>query len=161
MRLVGLSAADLRILAGGSAVSVDGARFEWPADDARMLRYRLEALAADPSSEPYLLHVLLSGSSLVGRVGCHAGPLDGAVEIGYYVLPLHRGGGVATSMVTQFLGWLAGRGVGRVRAAVGPDNATSRAVLRRLGFEEVGEQWDDEDGRELLLERVVTPPTSE
>jgi ribosomal-protein-alanine N-acetyltransferase len=160
VRLVGLTAGQIRQLAAGSPVEVDGAPLEWPADDRRVLRYRTEALAADPASAPYLLHVLLddAGSPLgrfAGRIGCHEGPQDGVLEIGYYVSPGWRGRGVATRMVSDFLGWLGPRGVRRVRAAVRPDNVASLAVLAHFGFEQVGDQWDDEDGLELLYEAPV------
>ncbi len=160
MRLVVLSSEMIRDLATGSPVEVDGDLLEWPADDRRVLRYRLEALAADPASAPYLLHVLLDdtappGSRFTGRIGCHEGPQDGVLEIGYYVSPDHRGRGVATRMVSDFLGWLGPRGVRRVRAAVRPDNVASLAVLAHFGFEQVGDQWDDEDGLELVYEAPV------
>ena len=40
-----------------------------------------------------------------------------------------------------------------VRASISPENAASLATLRPFGFEPVGEQWDEEDGLELLFER--------
>ena len=39
-----------------------------------------------------------------------------------------------------------------VRASVRPDNQPSWRVLEPYGFEAVGEQWDDEDGTELIVE---------
>ncbi|WP_427174808.1 GNAT family N-acetyltransferase [Arthrobacter sp. 92] len=39
-----------------------------------------------------------------------------------------------------------------VRATVRPDNLPSRRLLDQYGFEEVGSQWDDEDGLETILE---------
>ena len=157
MRLVALDDAAIRALNSGSPVVVDGLQVRWPRADARVLRYRVEALDQDPGAGPYLLHVLLDGAEVAGRIGCHAAPVDGVVEIGYSVTAPHRGRGVATAMVSEFLGWLGARGVRRVRAAVGPENAASRAVLARFGFAEVAEHWDDEDGRELLLERALMP----
>jgi [ribosomal protein S5]-alanine N-acetyltransferase len=153
--LVALDADAIRAFGDGLPARVGGVLVTWPDDDRRVLRYRLEALHADPASAPYLLHVRLEGADVVARVGCHEAPRDGTVEIGYRVAPGWRGAGVGTGLVTEFLAWLAGRGVRRVRAAVRPDNAPSRALLERLGFTEHGEQWDEEDGRELLLERAL------
>jgi RimJ/RimL family protein N-acetyltransferase len=45
--------------------------------------------------------------------------------------------------------------VSLVRAGISPENEASLATLRPFGFEPVGEQWDEEDGRELLFERPV------
>jgi RimJ/RimL family protein N-acetyltransferase len=158
MRRVGLSAEQIRALAAGSAVSVDGVPLVWPDDDRRVLRYRREALDADPASAPYLLHVLLDGDRVVARIGCHEGPRDGVLEIGYYVAPAHRGRGVATVLVGEYLTWLAAHGVRRVRAAARPDNAASLAVLARHGFEAVGDQEDDEDGLEIVHEVALPAP---
>ena len=156
MRLVGLSAQAIRDLAGGRPVTVDGVEVVWPEHDRRVLGYRRQALTRDPGSAPYLLHVLLDGPMLVGRIGCHERPRDGGVEIGYSVVPEHRGRGVATAMVREFLDWLAAQGVRTVRASVSPGNAASRAVLARFGFVQVGSHVDDEDGVELDLEVDVS-----
>ena len=156
MRLVGLSAQAIHELAGGRPVVVDGVEVVWPEHDRRVLGYRRRALTRDPGSAPYLLHVLLDDATVAGRIGCHERPRDGAVEIGYAVVPGYRGRGVATAMVREFLGWLAAHGVRTVRASVSPGNAASRAVLARFGFVEVGSHVDDEDGVELELEADVT-----
>jgi L-amino acid N-acyltransferase YncA len=42
-----------------------------------------------------------------------------------------------------------------VRASIRPDNQASLATIRPFGFVQVGEQWDDEDGLELVYERPV------
>ena len=39
-----------------------------------------------------------------------------------------------------------------VRATISPDNAASRSLVLQHGFVEVGEQWDDEDGLEIVFE---------
>jgi len=152
VRRVALSAGQIRALAAGSPVDVDGVPLAWPDDDRRVLRHRSEALDSDPASAPYLLHVLLDDDRLAARIGCHEGPLDGVLEIGYHVSPAYRGRGVATALVGDYLAWLAGQGVRRVRAAARPDNPASLAVLAHHGFARVGEQWDDEDGLELVHE---------
>lgn len=127
----------------------------WPPDDRRMLGYRIEALDLDPSAAPYLLHAIVDDSGhLLGRIGCHAAPDDdGEVEIGYFVLTTGRGRAIAGRAVDQFLAWLQGEGVKRVKATVRPDNEPSLKILRRRGFVEIGTQWDDEDGLELVFSR--------
>ena len=40
-----------------------------------------------------------------------------------------------------------------VRASISPANEASLATLRPFGFEPAGQQWDEEDGLELLFER--------
>jgi RimJ/RimL family protein N-acetyltransferase len=124
----------------------------WPAGDRRMLRYRVDALDADPNSAPYLLHLVLDDAGrLLGRIGCHAAPTDdGEVEIGYFVVPAERERGVAGSAVDLFLTWLRDQGVRRVVATVTPDNTPSRRILEQRGFIETGTRMDDEDGLELV-----------
>jgi len=160
-----LSTEALRRLAGGSGddrivqADLDGLR--WPAEDRRVLRYRLAALEAQPTAAPYLLHMILdSAGSLLGRIGCHAAPDDqGEVEIGYFVLPGVRGSGVASRAVDLFLDWLTAEGVRSAVASVRPDNEASLTILRRRGFVEFGSQVDDEDGLELLMRRSLRPDT--
>jgi RimJ/RimL family protein N-acetyltransferase len=128
----------------------------WPDGDRRVLRYRVEALDADPAAAPYLLHIAVLDGRFVGRIGCHESPSeDGRVEIGYAVSETERGRGLGGRIVDQFLDWLAERGVTTVEASVSPDNEPSLRLLRRRGFVETGERWDDEDGRELILTRQL------
>jgi len=44
------------------------------------------------------------------------------------------------------------RGIHDFVASVAPDNLASLAIVRKLGFVQTGEQWDDEDGLELVWE---------
>ena len=146
----------LRRLASGKPVPIGPAGLvSWPDDDRRVLSYRLESLDAAPDWWTFLLHAAVSTEGVfLGRVGCHAGPDEnGEVEIGYYVCPAWRGRGVAGAVVDGFLSWLATQGARRIRATVGPDNAASRRLLERRSFRHVGEQWDDEDGLELVYVR--------
>ena len=130
----------------------------WPAEDTRMLSYRIDALDADPASAPYLVHAVLDeDGSLVARIGCHGAPDErGEVEIGYAVAADARGRGIGGWTVDAFLSWLAGLGVRSVIASVRPDNEPSLAIIRRRGFVEYGSQIDDEDGLELLYRRSLT-----
>lgn len=79
------------------------------------------------------------------------------VEVGYAIDPAcrRRGYGRVT------LAFLVDRAcaepaVRTVRASVSPDNAASLALVAEHGFVRVGEQWDEEDGLELVLERPAT-----
>jgi RimJ/RimL family protein N-acetyltransferase len=44
------------------------------------------------------------------------------------------------------------KGIGRFIASVAPTNDPSLAIVRKLGFVQTGEQWDEEDGLELVFE---------
>jgi ribosomal-protein-alanine N-acetyltransferase len=124
-------------------------------------------IAADASSEPVLVRAIVDNDTgvVVGHGGFHAAPdAQGMVEVGYTVLEAHRRRGFATSTVSLLLREAASLGARVVRASVSPENAGSLAVVRSLGFAEVGRHWDDEDGLELVFERspeaTNAPPPS-
>jgi RimJ/RimL family protein N-acetyltransferase len=93
----------------------------------------------------------------VGRAGFHGPPDDaGMVEVGYSIDPDRRRRGYARATLAYLLD-RAGRepDVRAVRASIGPDNEPSLNLVRQFGFVEVGEQWDDEDGLEIVYEVTV------
>jgi ribosomal-protein-alanine N-acetyltransferase len=76
---------------------------------------------------------------VVGRVNL-VDVADGSAELGYRIAERATGRGLATAAVLE-LCELAAReyGLTELRAGTNLDNAASRAVLVRAGFEEVGE----------------------
>jgi RimJ/RimL family protein N-acetyltransferase len=121
---------------------------------------RAGQIRADPSVAPWLVRLIVERATgrVVGDVGLHDAPIDGMVEIGYSVRPEQRRRGIALEAAAGLFSWAAGRpGVTTFRASISPDNDASLAVVRRLGFTEVGDQWDDEDGLELIWERPAGP----
>jgi ribosomal-protein-alanine N-acetyltransferase len=132
-------------------------------DDAlRLWRLRVSQIAADPGSARWVARAAIGGPEgvVVGHAGFH-GPPDqaGMVEVAYSVDPAYRRRGYATAMLRELLRRAAAEpGVSTVRAAISPGNVASLATIAGLGFAEVGEQWDEEDGRELIFEVAV--PTS-
>lgn len=128
----------------------------WPEEDSRVLRYRHEAIAADPDASRWLLHAAVDpGGRILGRIGCHEAPVAGRVEVGYFVRPEARRQGVASRMLAVFMTWLRDNGVDIVVLSVAPENAASLAIARHFGFALVGEREDEEDGLELVLERSL------
>jgi [ribosomal protein S5]-alanine N-acetyltransferase len=126
------------------------------ADAAHVVHLRAEQLAHDPTQAPWLLRaiVLRATRGAVGYVNFHAPPDErGMVEIGYQVLPQHRRHGYATEAAGGMWAWAARNGALVFRASVAPDNEASLAMVRRVGFVQVGSQIDDVDGLELVFER--------
>ena len=75
------------------------------------------------------------------------------VEVGYTLLPEARGHGYAIEAVRAAFDWATQvHGVHRFRASVAPDNERSLNLIGKLGFQQTGEQWDEEDGLELVFE---------
>jgi ribosomal-protein-alanine N-acetyltransferase len=96
----------------------------------------------------------LDSGEVVGHAGFH-GPPDaaGMVEMGYSTDPDFRRRGYARAMVHELLDRAnAEPRVRIVRATISPGNAASLATIAGFGFTRVGEQWDDENGLELIFE---------
>lgn len=122
-------------------------------------RIRLRQVRSDPKAEPWLVRAVVAMPEriVVGYAGFH-GPPDprGMVEIGYTTLPEFRRQGFARAALAELLREAArSPAVEVVRVSISPDNAGSLAVIRPFDFAQVGEQWDEEDGLELVFERPV------
>jgi [ribosomal protein S5]-alanine N-acetyltransferase len=166
-----MSPAFLEALLGGrrdDAEAILGARIpeEWPDEhDERFLRVRLEEMLADSEIQQWVVRGLVArrGRLMVGHAGFHGPPgrnglaRPGAVEVGYTVFEPFRGRGYAAEAVVALFDWAEEQGVRDFVASVAPENEPSLAVVRKLGFVRTGEQWDDEDGRELVFELTRTP----
>jgi [ribosomal protein S5]-alanine N-acetyltransferase len=162
LRLVRLSAATMRALVDGdleTAANASGlAVTAYLVDHAWLWRIRLPQVAADPASLDWIARAAVTPhGAVVGLVGFHGPPDEGGmVEVAYGVDPSFRRQGYARSLLGIALDWAASvPEVKVVRASVSPDNVASLATLRPFGFEHVGEQWDEEDGLELIFERPV------
>jgi len=162
VRIVHLPAAALHALADGDLAAANAASPvpmtayfltpEWRGT----WRMRTRQVDLDPASAAWVTGVIWDEGHqvAVGRAGFH-GPPDptGMVEVGYAVDPTYRRRGYARSALEHLLERAAREpAVRTVRASIGPDNLASRALVVQYGFVEVGEQEDDEDGREIVYE---------
>jgi RimJ/RimL family protein N-acetyltransferase len=88
----------------------------------------------------YAVRVRGGGRVLVGGCGFLGAPdAEGAVEMGYSVLPAFQKQGIATEMIGALVPWaFSADAVSRIEAETADDNAASRAVLARAGFVENG-----------------------
>ncbi|MGP4113923.1 GNAT family N-acetyltransferase [Streptomyces sp. 4N509B] len=165
MRFVELSGAVMSALLDGglpeasrrAGVALTG---YFVSDEARWLwRFRLGQIAADPGNARWMARQAVVGDEgrVVGHAGFHGPPDEaGMVEIGYSVAPGFRRQGYARATLVELLRRAAAEPeVTTVRATISPDNAASLATIAGFGFVEVGEQWDEEDGLELVFEVPV------
>jgi RimJ/RimL family protein N-acetyltransferase len=118
--------------------------------------------AADPRSRPWRQPWLVRYQGrVVGTVGFKGPPYDGRVEVGYGLVPSVRGRGVATESVGALIAALAGAESGvhgpvrEVLAETLTDNAASRRVLEKLGFEQTG-QYTGDEGELITWRRRLT-----
>ncbi|MFG2427669.1 GNAT family N-acetyltransferase [Streptomyces sp. NPDC048590] len=98
---------------------------------------RLAVLLAEQAAGMHHFHVLTdSDGCVLGRVNL-VDVADGSAELGYRIARHAAGQGLATSGVRQVCALAARRyGLTTLRARTTVDNAGSRAVLARAGFEE-------------------------
>ncbi len=133
---------------------------DWLDDEVEpFLRLRLGQMQRDPESQRWLVRgvVRRRDHRMIGHAGFHGPPgswgiAPDKVELGYTVLPPYRGRGYATEAADALMSWAATQGIRHFVASVSPENEPSLAIVRRLGFVQTGEQWDEEDGLELVFE---------
>jgi [ribosomal protein S5]-alanine N-acetyltransferase len=135
----------------------------WPNEhDAGFLRYRQRQLERTPQAEPWLVRAVIlrePARRMIGHAGFHGQPgVNGkqdpeAVELGYTIFEPHRGHGYATEAAQALMDWAeTEKGIHRFIASVAPTNDPSLAIVKKLGFVQTGEQWDEKDGLELVFE---------
>ena len=118
---------------------------------------RRDQLARDPAAAPWIARAAVAEPEdvVVGHAGFHGPPdADGMVEVAYSVDPAYRRRGYAKAMLAALLERAATEPAVRVvRASISPDNEASLATIAGFGFVRAGEQWDEQDGLELVFER--------
>ena len=134
-------------------------------DCRRVWAIRAEQVVEDPASAAWVTGIVWDPERelAVGRAGFHGPPdADGMVEVGYSIDPQFRRQGYARAALRALLARAeAEPDVRTFRATVAPDNVASRDLVLAHGLVEVGEQWDDEDGLEIIYELPVDgAPTS-
>jgi RimJ/RimL family protein N-acetyltransferase len=166
VELVQLDAAALRALADGDLAAAT-ARAPVPltpylagADCQGVWAVRAVQVVADPRSAAWVTRIVWDPERAlaVGRAGYHGPPDEaGMVEVGYSIDPRYRRQGYARAALRELLDRAAREpGVTTVRASISPDNVASRDLVLSHGFARVGEQWDDEDGLEIVYEVAVS-----
>jgi RimJ/RimL family protein N-acetyltransferase len=119
-------------------------------------RIRVDQIRHDPPTADWVARAAVDDESglVVGHAGYH-GPPDGSgmVEVGYSVDPRYRRRGHARAMLAALIQRARDEPQVRVvRASISPDNTASLATIAGFGFRQTGEQWDEEDGLELVFE---------
>ena len=114
-------------------------------------RMRSEQCDQDPASAAWVMP--LPAVSATTTAASAPADSSGMVEIGYRTDPVHRRRGYARAALEALLARAAREpDVHRVRVSIRPDNIPSSRLALQYGFRRIGEQWDDDDGRELVYE---------
>jgi RimJ/RimL family protein N-acetyltransferase len=122
-------------------------------DLSGFLPIQLKRMEAEPKRREWMARLIVDrGGQAVGHCGFH-GPPDtiGRAEIGYTIFSEFRGRGYAREAARGLVDLAFAHGQREVYATVSPDNAPSLAVVRALGFTQVGSQMDEVDGLELVF----------
>lgn len=150
------------VLAGHTAEAEAAGDFtlscDWPDEhDARFLRLRLEQMQRDPRTQQWLVRAMVLPTAerpMIGHIGFHGPPeVIGRAELGYTVMPAFRRRGYAVEAAEAMMEWArTAHQVERFFVSISPDNGPSLAMAAKMGFTQVGEQMDDEDGLEYVFE---------
>ena len=162
VRIVHLNGSTFQALAQGDLAAANAASpvpltayFAGP-DWRSVWEMRSRQVGESPASAAWVTGVIWDEDRdlAVGRAGYH-GPPDaaGMVEVGYAVDPAHRRRGYARAALEVLLQRANDEPqVRTVRVTISPDNGASYELASQYGFVEVGQQWDDEDGLEIVYE---------
>ncbi|WP_243057676.1 GNAT family N-acetyltransferase [Nocardioides sp. SR21] len=122
-------------------------------------QYRAKQAVETPGDLPWITGILWDESAgvAVGQSGFHGAPdADGMVEVGYAVDPAYRRRGYARAALELAIERARLEpSVRTLRATISPENEASLALLAQYPFVRNGEQWDEEDGLELIFELSV------
>ena len=165
VRIVQLPAEAILALADGDLAGANAASpvplTDWAVSEGSVRTWQFRAVQAiqTPEDLPWITGVLWDDEehAAVGLSGFHAAPdADGMVEVGYGVDPAYRRRGYARAALEIAIARSrSAPDVRTLRATISPDNEASLALIRQYPFVHNGEQWDEEDGVELIYELSV------
>jgi ribosomal-protein-alanine N-acetyltransferase len=161
IRFVQLSPAVMTALIDGDLATAGAAAghplSQYLVSESWLWEIRREQIAQDPASAPWVARaaVAVPEDVVVGHGGFHGPPDEhGTVEVAYSVDPAFRRRGYARAILAALLQRAdQDPSVRVVRASISPDNAGSLATIAGFGFKKAGEQWDPQDGLELVFLR--------
>jgi ribosomal-protein-alanine N-acetyltransferase len=155
VRLIDLPLSALESLASGDILAAGEALgLEIPVEfAAKGWGHFAVRLRESTASAGWNVYAVVRDGVIVGDAGFKGPPdTDGAVEIGYAILPDHRRRGYAVAAVRALLEHAAADPRVRVvRACIDPTNAASIAVVTSAGMLADGEFMHPRDGRQLLF----------
>ncbi len=126
----------------------------FPGELCGLIKMRLSQLERNPLEQKFLTRSIVLKGQMIGAIGFHAKPdFRGRLEVGYEIFPEFRRQGFALEAVTALFDWAKLEpGVTTFVASVSPNNTASLELIAKLGFVQIGRQWDEKDGEELVFE---------
>lgn len=132
-------------------------------EEKDLIRLRMDDYRNDDKYISWGLHAvgLRASLEMVGFIGFHTRPnpeylnsiAPNAIEFGYTIFLPHRRQGFAEEAIRGLLKWAVKRHpLDNFIASVSPTNPASTALVKKLGFEKIGEQIDETDGLEFVYQ---------
>ena len=121
------------------------------------LAYRIPRVKREPKFAELgiILAVEKESKQIIGSAGFHDFPdQNGMIEVGFGVVPEKQNNGFGKELLFGMWDWIIKKPEVKIlRYTVSPTNEPSMRIIKKIGFTEVGEQIDDEDGLELIFEK--------
>jgi RimJ/RimL family protein N-acetyltransferase len=121
------------------------------------LRHRIPRVKKEPDFAEIGLVLAIADGEIIGSAGFHDFPDEnGMIEIGFGIVPEKQRQGYGLELLHGM--WKAissNPDVKILRYTVSPENEASMHIIKKLKFNLVGEQMDDEDGLELIYELPI------
>lgn len=120
-----------------------------PPEELGVLAATRQLYANRGFSRPWVCYLAVLGSRCVGTCGFTGSPRNAEVEIAYFTFPQDEGRGVATRMaesLVQIARETRLPGLRIIAYTLPTENASTR-ILKKLGFQHMGELEHEEDGK--------------
>ena len=121
------------------------------------LVHRIPRVKKEPSFAEIGLVLAIANGEIIGSAGFHDFPdANGMIEIGFGIVPERQRQGYGIELLHGMWRAISERSdVTILRYTVSPENEASMHIIKKLDFELIGEQMDEEDGLELIYELSV------
>ena len=114
-----------------------------------------KTIAVSTSPQDMASYAIRWNTNLVGSIGYFRREQDLPLEIGYWLGREYWGKGIATNALQLALEAMRDRGIsGTVIATTMPDNLSSRHILLKCGFREIGTEVFESPARNMEVEGV-------
>ena len=121
------------------------------------LQHRIPRVKKEPAFAEIGLVLAIANGEIIGSAGFHDFPDEnGMIEIGFGIVPEKQRQGFGLELLHGMWREIAKHPDVRIlRYTVSPENEASMHIIKKLEFNLVGEQIDEEDGLELIYELTV------
>lgn len=125
-------------------------------DNPGPLAWRVPQVKVDPALNIWFVRwiVLKATNEIIGSISFHGKPDEsGMIEIGLGIASEFQGKGFGSEALDGMWRWvIAQKGVKTLRYTVSPENLASITLIKKFGFQHIGQQLDEEDGPEEIFE---------